>query len=569
MGTSAESAENAPHSAFYHEGLSKVRVINPFLLLPPAKATDRCVLVSLVLTLLAPLLTVVIGCNDAHLPAEPSTVTATNNPQVALYTVQPSSPAEVSVEFGPTTAYGSVTSEKPTPTDGSPVKIYVAGMKANTLYHMRAVVKFNNGQVGMDEDHTFTTTSFPAEILEGTEITRGSGVMPQSGLPQSGLPQSGIELVDATLSDRSGYLEAFATDLDGNMIWGYNYPDRDANSIVQPIKLLPNGDFGMIISYASQFVFMPSLRSVINTLREIDLAGNTVRELTLDVLNTRLKTAGYTFTLLDYHHDFAYLPNGHWIVIATLVKPYTDLPGYPGTTPVIGDALIDLDPDWKPVWVWNEFDHLDVNRHPMNFPDWTHTNAVVYSPDDGNLLVSIRHQNWVIKVDYQNGDGQGDILWRLGQGGDFELVNGSDPEDWFYAQHSPAFQSDSTSGKFSLSVMDNGDDRLLPGGCGDPGQPPCLYSTVPIFDVDEQAMTATLKFHQVFPAEEYSFFGGSTTRLSNGNLEYDLCAEPNYTGIVREVTLEKDPQTVWQMTVTHSNVYRANRIPSLYPGVQW
>ena len=57
--------------------------------------------------------------------------------------------------------------------------------------------------------------------------------------------------------------------------------------------------------------------------------------------------------------------------------------------------------------------------------------------------------------------------------------------------------------------------------------------------------------------------------MTNGNLEYDLCAEPGYTGTVREVTMDAEAKTVWEMTVTHSNVYRANRIPSLYPGVQW
>jgi arylsulfate sulfotransferase len=373
-----------------------------------SKAKNRLVSPSLFFVLLAGIVAGDLECSQKRVPAGDSTIAATKNPQVALYTIQAASPGRVWIEFGLTKSYGSSTWEQPTPADGGPVKIYVAGMRANTTYHMRAVVKFNNGQVGVDQDHTFKTTSFPAGILPGTVVTRASGSKPQSGM----------ELVDATLSDRPSYLEAFVTDLDGNLIWGYDYPDRDANSIVQPIKQLPNGDFGMVISYASQFLFDASKRSKINTLREVDLAGNTVRDLPLDELNKRLNAAGYTFTLLDYHHDFAYLPNGHWIVIGNLVKPYTDLPGYRGTTQVIGDALIDLDPDWNPVWVWNEFDHLDVNRHPMNFPDWTHTNAVLYSADDGNLLVSMRHQNWIVKVDYRNGAGGGNIIWRLGKGGD-------------------------------------------------------------------------------------------------------------------------------------------------------
>jgi arylsulfate sulfotransferase len=514
---------------------------------------------SLFIALLGLVVAVNPGCSDSRSLAGTSSVAQTNNPQVALYTVLPSSPGKVSVEFGTTTAYGLTTWERPTPEDGSPVKILVAGMRANTMYHMRAVVKYSDGKVGMDTDHTFKTGSLPAGILEGATVKTGAGATPQSG----------VELVDATLSDLPGYLEAYVTDLQGNLIWGYNYPDREKNSIVQPIKLLPNGNFGMVISYASQFILKPEMRSKINTLREIDLAGNTVRELPLDELNKRVKTAGYTFTLLDYHHDFAILPNGHWIVLANLVKPYTDLPGFPGTTQVIGDALIDLDPDWNPVWVWNEFDHLDVNRHPMEFPDWTHTNAVVYSPDDGNLLVSMRHQNWIVKVDYRNGEGQGNILWRLGDEGDFQLLNGADPEDWFYGQHNPTFQTDKTAGKFSLAIFDNGNDREQPSGCDDPGQPACLYTTIPVFDIDEHAMTATLKFHEIIPAAHYSFYGGATTRLANGNLEYDLCAEPRYTGTVREVTMDSAANTVWEMTVTHSNLYRANRIPSLYPGVQW
>ena len=36
-----------------------------------------------------------------------------------------------------------------------------------------------------------------------------------------------------------------------------------------------------------------------------------------------------------------------------------------------------------------------TNGQLMGFPDWTHTNAVLYSPDDGNLIVSMRHQNWI------------------------------------------------------------------------------------------------------------------------------------------------------------------------------
>ena len=182
----------------------------------------------------------------------------------------------------------------------------------------------------------------------------------------------------------------------------------------------------------------------------------------------------------------------------------------------------------------------------------------------------MRHQNWIVKVDYANGTGSGKVLWRLGEGGDFKLIGGTDPIDWEYAQHSPAFASDNTTGVFSLAVMDNGDDRQFAAGvsCGTPGAQPCLYSSTPVFRIDEVGRTATLTFHQISPSNEYSQWGGNAEQLANGNIEYDLCgaATGSY---VYEVTQEANPQTVWTLTVSNSNFYRAFRIPSLYPGVQW
>jgi hypothetical protein len=38
---------------------------------------------------------------------------------------------------------------------------------------------------------------------------------------------------------------------------------------------------------------------------------------------------------------------------------------------------------------------------------------------------------------------------------------------------------------------------------------------------------------------------------------------------VFEVTNEPTPQTVWTLTLNKNYAYRAYRLPSLYPGVQW
>ncbi|MGH9523113.1 MAG: aryl-sulfate sulfotransferase, partial [Terriglobales bacterium] len=120
----------------------------------------------------------------------------------------------------------------------------------------------------------------------------------------------------------------------------------------------------------------------------------------------------------------------------------------------------------------------------------------------------------------------------------------------------------------------NGDDRgvvdVVGGTCGQGAPTPDCYSTVPVLNIDEIAMTATLVFHPTTPG--YSYFGGNAEVLKNGNVEYDECNDGSLTGsngTVLEVTESPTPQMVWQMTVSGQDVYRAMRIPSLYPGVQW
>lgn len=559
-----------------------------------------------------------LGCGQRQVPVlghaphamQQGEVESTGNPQVARYSIVPQSAAQVTVEFGPTTAYGQQTWTVSDP-GGRPAKIFVAGMRANSTYHMRATVRFRDGATLNDADHTFTTGHYPASWL------------PPITVQTTGTPAPGVELLNPAGADA----QAFVTDLHGNVLWAYNYPDRESitrvqfhrtlhaayltlagwrnwlwqklglhvggkpvlwnaalwrfppqerrtSTMINPIKLLPNGDFVMVIGLASHTLLdspdgappphTPSL------LREINLTGQTVRQLPIALLNKKLRAAGYVGPTLEIlHHDVAVLPNGHWIVMANGTREYTNLPGYPGMTRVIGDVLIDLDPNLNPVWTWSEFDHLDVRRHPMDFPDWTHTNAVLYTKDDGNLIVSIRAQHWVIKIDYRNGRGTGNILWRLGNGGDFKLINGTPPTDWNYAEHQPAIFGDRNAGVFDLGMMDNGNNRIMPDGkaCVAKGEPHC-YTTAPIFRIDEQAKTATLIFHDIFPPSQYSMWGGGVQPLSNGDVQIDLCHQDKASNIY-EVTDSANPKLVWQMHVAGTNVYRAQRLPSLYPGVQW
>jgi arylsulfate sulfotransferase len=492
-------------------------------------------------------------------------VTATNNPQVALYTMTLPFPGSVTVNFGTTTSYGLQTWTQSTTTPGGTVSIFVAGMLASTAYHMQASVQFVNGITTNDADHTFTTQAVPANMQIQLTTATTPGMTPQPGL----------ELINPIGAATNGVI---VTDLSGNTLWAYADPGNTSLNFIDGVKMLPNGHLLMVIGPSSQAPLpAPIPAAAITEIREVTLGGDTVNTVNLNDLNSELAAASCAecnVSLVDFHHDVEPLPNGHMLIVANTIMALSStstpaLTNLPAQN-VLGDVIIDLDQNMHPVWAWNEFNHLDPNRHPYMFPDWTHTNAVVYSPDDGNIIVSIRHQNWVLKINYANGAGTGNILWHLGEGGDFTLVGGTDPTDWPYAQHAPSFFSPNTSGVFSLGMMDNGDDRIFPAGvtCDTSGAPPCLYSTVPVWQLDETAKTATFTFHDILPASQYNNFGGNAEQLANGNVEFDLCGV-GANSLVYEVTQTSTPQTVWSMSVTGSNLYRAFRIPSFYPGVQW
>ena len=486
-----------------------------------------------------------LGCrmdSEVIAPGQ-GTVSATANPQVALYSFVVSRSASVAIEFGTDTTYGLHTWAQSTP-GGQPVRILVAGMKAHTTYHMRADATFADGTQYFDVDHTFTTGGLPAHRIPQITATNPNGLTPSPGVVL-------FHLWPGT----SNQINVGAVDMGGNLIWYYDYDPSLGQP--EPVKLLPNGHMLMLLSIAG--------------VREVDLAGNIISQFTGGDVSNWLSAAGFNLTLVGLTHDILPLPNGHLILLASHTKNFTDLPGYPGVTAVAGDELIDLDQNRKPVWVWDTFDHLDINRHPMYFPDWTHANAVVYSPDDGDLVLSMRHQSWVIKIDYANGSGTGNILWRLGYQGDFTLTNG-DLTDWFSAQHYVNFVSPNTAGIAELAVFDNGDNRVLDAAgnvCGAAGQPPC-YSRVPIFQIDEVEKTATLLWQDNL-SPVYSFWGGSVQQMENNNVVFgETTPSDNLTGArYLEVTHDPVPEVVLHLEVFGQNSYRSVHLPSLYPGVQW
>ena len=238
-----------------------------------------------------------------------------------------------------------------------------------------------------------------------------------------------------------------------------------------------------------------------------------------------------------------------------------------GTVDILADLLIDLDADLQVSWVWNPFDHLDVThgavldeqctvitpgcpplKKAFRADDWTHANTIDYLPDDGNLLISLRNLDWVIKVDYRDGAGTGAVLWRLGPGGDFRL----EPDDerlWFSHQHDAHMEAG------ELLLFDNGNTRCV-------DQDDSCHSRGQALRIDEETRTAEVVLSVDLGA--FSAFYGSAQRLSSGNYHFLCGILPGFRS--RSVEFRPDGTRTFALEAESVSQYRSFRLSDLYTG---
>jgi arylsulfate sulfotransferase len=483
-------------------------------------------------------------------------ITPTSNPLVALFSVPPTQPGPgphgaVHVEFavaGDNPSWQS-TNELPS-TPGKSTNFFVAGMLPSTTYEMRDV--FSDGATS--SPLPFTTGSLPTTLAFPTFTVQ------QPPGPGSDLDQGMI--FQQFPSAPSNAPNPLATDLSGRVVWYYDVARAGLTHTYVGQSLVAGGT--VLLLGVDQYAALPA---TLDVLREIDLAGNTVRQTNIDAVNAQLTALG-DHPIFSFTHDVERLPNGQTAVIGSTERTI-NVNGTP--TEYVGMSIVVLDKNFQVSWVWNSFDHLDVNRGPILgeilqpgspdqlaastpvFPavDWLHVNAVSWSPGDGNLVLSLRHQDWVIKIDYANGAGDGHVLWRLGQGGDF-TVNSTDPNPWFSHQHDAHFIDDST-----LILFDNGNTRRA--------SDPTADSRGQVWKLDEQTMTATLEFN--VDMGSYSPMFGAAQRLSNGDYSFLSGGQgPATKQFGQTVEVRPDGSTAYVLA-DNKWVYRSFRIQTLYEGV--
>jgi len=275
------------------------------------------------------------------------------------------------------------------------------------------------------------------------------------------------------------------------------------------------------------------------------------------------------------HHALLELPDGHLLVLSTEVRA---IDGYPEDTQggtsqnVVGDVVIDVAPDGAVAARWSLLDRLDPYRIAHGFfvdgydtiyedamptRDWSHGNGLAWDPTRQAVLVCLRHQHQIVALDRASGD----VLWALGEGGDFALA---EPGRWFYGPHAAELTADGR-----IILFDNGFGRPPADGGG--------FSRAVELAIDDSgdpaSWTAEVAWEWTGATPFYSPAMGDADRVGDEVLVTvsALLAPETQRNGARLVALTHDaePQILWEVKVDHPQagytVFQSDRLGGLYP----
>lgn len=245
-------------------------------------------------------------------------------------------------------------------------------------------------------------------------------------------------------------------------------------------------------------------------------------------------------------HELLLLENDHVIMMEYEERPVTyEGHGCAGECLLLGQVIRELDANNNVIFEWHSLDHYALADRPVSPSDAvtprfmsnvfnvTHANSLAIA-NDGNLIMSVRYYDEVIKIDRQTGE----VMWRIGGkasvNNEFTFID--DPLHGFSHQH-------------HAQILENGNLLLFDNGVlhDEP------ISRVVEYEIDEINKTARLVWSQYHPTNGITDVVGSVQRLENGNSLVSWGSlQPNVT----EVTPEGDTVLALYIVEGHGT-YRA------------
>lgn len=422
-----------------------------------------------------------------------------NNVLSALAEVRSENAATLAVEYGSDSLFQQSTPV--TQVSGSTTPLAVLGLSPSTKYFMRVRATSSSGQQTRSTPQSFITAPLPQVFTPYTILTNK-------------LSPNGLVMLSFISADPAAKSFAQVLTNDGRIAWY-----REFAQAVVDFQKQPNGNY---TAYTSLDV-SPS------RFFEFDHTGNVLREFAASEGRAtgphelRLFDNGYALFGIAFHNlDLTALGGTADISVRGLVMEY-----HRGGTNLL----------------WNTFEHLevaegpgDVDLHIAPVNPW-HGNAIDIDTD-GNLLVSFRNSDQIVKINSQTGA----IMWRLGgKKNQFTFMN--DSFNGFSHQHGIRRLANG-----NVILFDNGNLHTPP------------TSRAVEYRLDEQAKTATLVWEYRHEPVLYGFALGFAQRLANGNTL--IC----YGIVQRIIEVDAAGNKVWDLRIDEPNrfAYRAFRIESLY-----
>lgn len=205
-------------------------------------------------------------------------------------------------------------------------------------------------------------------------------------------------------------------------------------------------------------------------------------------------------------HDFRLFNDGNYLMFTydpQIIDMSEIVDGGDPEATVMGCVVQELDADNNVLFEWSSWDDIAITDATPDidltaiFIDYCHANAIE-KDNDGNLLVSFRNTDEIVKLDRNSGE----IIWRL------NAIN-EDLNDFNFLNDDVRF-----SHQHDIRRQDNGNITMFDNG--NLHTPP--HSRVIEWEVDEVAMTAELIWN--YPVEPdpsiFAFATGGAHRQPNG-----------------------------------------------------
>ena len=359
----------------------------------------------------------------------------------------------------------------------------------------------------------------------------------------------------------------------GEVVWYYINREK---AIESDVEVLENGNISFTTWHGN--------------VLEMDKLGNVIREWHPENSKEKVTETTVEVEANTFHHELSEMPNGNFLALSSVFRQVN---GYPANGEVVDDVVVEFSKDGKVQGRWSLLDMLDPLRVSYDSfgyygkpspHDWGHANSVYYVEEDDSFIVSLRHQDAVVKFNRA-----GELKWILGDHEGWKeswskyLLEPIGDTQWSYHQHAAKIISNG-----NLLLYDNGNNRAispLPGLSAEQS-----YSRAVEYKINEENMTVeqvwsyggedSEQFYSPFLGDADELKETSNVLITDGGrindksgLQTNIIVMGNHWARLVEVTKDDMVEKVFELIIGNPDrrangggwsVYRSERVKGFF-----